>query len=251
MRLESRIVVITGAASGIGRAVVAACIAEGATVVGVDRDQAELESLRRTFLSGLHRIYTADVADSARADAIAGEICRDIGVPYGLVTSAAVSFGGAAAETTLDCWNQVLAVNATGTFNWARALLPAMCRARRGVIVTVGSQLALAGGRGNAAYVASKGAVIALTRALALDYATAGIRTNCIIPGAIDTPLLARSFARQPDPDAARERSRLRHPMGRFGRPEEVAAAIVFLLGDEASFTTGAMLPVEGGWLVG
>jgi NAD(P)-dependent dehydrogenase (short-subunit alcohol dehydrogenase family) len=93
--------------------------------------------------------------------------------------------------------------------------------------------------------------VIALTRSLALDYAHEGIRANCLVPGAIETPMLERAFVRAAEPDAARERSLVRHPLGRFGRPEEVAQAAVFLASDESSFTTGAVLPVEGGWLAG
>jgi NAD(P)-dependent dehydrogenase (short-subunit alcohol dehydrogenase family) len=118
-----------------------------------------------------------------------------------------------------------------------------------GAIVTIASQLARAGGRANASYITSKGAVVALTRAVALDYVDQGIRCNTVLPGATDTPLLQRSFARQPDPDAARERSRTRHAMGRFGKPEEIAAAILYLASDESSFVTGVELPVDGGWL--
>jgi NAD(P)-dependent dehydrogenase (short-subunit alcohol dehydrogenase family) len=118
-----------------------------------------------------------------------------------------------------------------------------------GAIVTIASQLARAGGRSNAAYVASKGAVLALTRAVALDYADKGIRCNTVLPGATETPMLNRSFSRAPDPDAARDQSRTRHAMGRFGKPEEIATAIVYLASGDASFVTGTELPVDGGWL--
>ena len=106
----------------------------------------------------------------------------------------------------------------------------------------------LSGGRGSASYAASKGAVIALTRSVALDYAADRIRANVIAPGAIETPFLHRSFARQADPEAARQRSLDRHPLGRFGTVEEVARAALFLASDEFSFTTGSVLMVEGGW---
>ena len=121
----------------------------------------------------------------------------------------------------------------------------------KGSIVTIASQLARAGGRNNAAYVTSKGAVVALTKTVALDYATAGIRCNAVLPGAIDTPMLARSMARAADPDAARKASLGRHPMGRFGTAEEVARSILHLASDESGFVTGVELPVDGGWLAG
>ena len=111
--------------------------------------------------------------------------------------------------------------------------------------------MARAGGRGNSAYIAAKGAILSLTRSMALDYVADGIRVNAILPGAVETPLLARSFARRDDPDAAREASRRRHPMGRFGRAEEIAEAALFLAGDTSSFVTGTELVVDGGWLAG
>ncbi len=116
--------------------------------------------------------------------------------------------------------------------------------------VLVASQLAMTGGRNNASYIASKGAILALTRNLALDYAADGIRTNCIVPAAIQSELLERSFARSADPEAARARSLARHPVGRFGEPHEVADAALFLASDESSFVTGVALPVDGGWTV-
>jgi 2-keto-3-deoxy-L-fuconate dehydrogenase len=124
-----------------------------------------------------------------------------------------------------------------------------MQKARKGVIITLASQLAIAGGRGNVAYVAAKGAIMSLTRTMALDYVADGIRVNAVAPGATDTPLLRRSFARAADPAAAQAKSEARHAMGRLGTPDEIAAAITFLASDEASFITGTVLPVEGGWL--
>ena len=115
--------------------------------------------------------------------------------------------------------------------------------------MTFGSQLALAGGRESSAYIAAKGAVLALTRTMALDFAVDGIRVNAVAPGAIDTPLLRRGFARRPDPEAAEAASRERHAMRRFGRPAEVAEAALYLASDASSFTTGTTLVVDGGWI--
>jgi NAD(P)-dependent dehydrogenase (short-subunit alcohol dehydrogenase family) len=139
----------------------------------------------------------------------------------------------------------------TGTFIWIRECLRPMTAQGRGSIVTIASQLARAGGRGNAAYVTSKGAVVALTKSVALDYVDRGVRCNAILPGATDTPLLRRSFGRQPDPDAARARSLARHPMGRFGDVRDIASAALYLASDESAFVTGIELPVDGGWLAG
>ena len=111
------------------------------------------------------------------------------------------------------------------------------------------SQLAIAGGKGNSAYIAAKGAIISLTRTMALDFATDGIRVNAIAPGAIDTPMLRRSFARYADPEPVREASRNRHAMKRFGTAEEVAEAALHLASDASSFTTGTVMVVDGGWL--
>lgn len=235
-RLSGKRCVITGAASGLGAATVTLFVAEGAEVLAVDRDPVA----PRPGVTPL----VADVTDPLAATRAA----KTFGPVDALVAYAAVSYGGRLHETTRERWAQVLDVNLMGTVTWIEAVLPAM-RERGGSIVTVGSQIALAGGAGNAAYVAAKGAVMALTRNLAVDYADDGVRVNCIAPGAIDTPMLRRSFARAPDPAAKEAASRERHAMKRFGAPEEVAQAALFLASDEASFTTGSVIAVEGGWL--
>ncbi len=240
MRLDGKQVIVTGAASGIGQAVAALFLREGATVLAVDR-------VAEGIPTGC-RVCIADVTDEAAADAaVAGFGGVDV-----LVTAAGISLGKPAAETTLADFQRVMAVNVTGTFLWVRACLVTMLAQRRGgSIVTIASQLARAGGRNNAAYVASKGAVLSFTRSVAVDYATDGIRANAVLPGAIDTPMLARSMARAPDPAAAADRSRTRHPMQRFGRAEEVACSILHLASDDSAFVTGIELPVDGGWLAG
>jgi NAD(P)-dependent dehydrogenase (short-subunit alcohol dehydrogenase family) len=146
-------------------------------------------------------------------------------------------------------WDAVFRTHVGGTWLWARAAVPLMQRQGKGSIVTLASQLAIAGGRGNSAYIAAKGAIISLTKTMAVDFATDGIRVNAIAPGAIDTPMLLRSFARHADPETAREVSRNRHAMKRFGRAEEVAEAALYLASDASSFTTGTMMAVDGGWL--
>ncbi len=242
MRLKNKTALVTGAASGIGAEIARTFEREGADVALVDRDGARL----RAVAAGLKvpNVFEGDVADAAFATATVAQLPRlDI-----VVTAAGMSVGKKLADTTEEEWDRVFAVNAKGTFLWLRVALPKMVAGGGGSIITVASQIALSGGRGSASYAASKGAVISLTRSVALDYAADKVRANVIAPGAIDTPFLHRSFARQSDPDAARQRSLARHPMGRFGTVGEVAKAALFLASDESSFTTGSVLMVEGGW---
>jgi NAD(P)-dependent dehydrogenase (short-subunit alcohol dehydrogenase family) len=247
--LAGKVAIVTGGASGIGRATALLFAAEGAYVALVDRDADALAATARQIGDDAVQAFDLDVTD-ARAVAIATDrVLAQWGRLDALVTAAGISGSGKpAADTTEEDWDRILAVNAKGTFLWVRAALARMTRG--GSIVTIASQLARSGGRENAAYVASKGAVISLTRSIALDYAAQGIRANVLLPGATDTPMLARSFSRRADPDAAREASRARHPLGRFATAEEVARAALFLASDESAFVTGVELPVEGGWLV-
>lgn len=253
MRLAGKIAVVTGAGSGIGRAIAVRFAREGAGLALVDRDPAGLEASRALVEAAGAAVLArvADVGAPGAADADAAAVLAEFRRIDCLVTAAGFSSGGTVTTTDPADWAAVQRVNVDGTWLWARAVIPAMERAGGGSIVTVASQLALAGGRNNSAYLAAKGAVISLTRTMALDHAAAGIRVNALVPGAILTPLLERGFARQADPEAARERSRLRHALGRFGTAEEVANAALFLASDEASFTTGSMLMVDGGWLAG
>ena len=251
MRLDGKVAIVTGAASGIGLAASELFAREGARLMLVDRDSDALAALpgTRSFTAAACRTASGDVVDEALARRVVEETVATWGRVDVLVTAAGISLGKPAHETTLDAWSQVMAVNVTGSFLWIREALRPMLAQGGGSIVTIASQLARAGGRGNCAYVTSKGAVTALTRSVAVDYADRGIRCNAVLPGATETPLLQRSFGRHPDPAAVRERSRVRHAMGRFGKVEEIAQAVLYLASDEAAFTTGIELPVDGGWL--
>ena len=250
MRLAGKIAVITGAGSGIGSATARLFAREGAKLCLVDRDGEGLTALAQEF-GGEVLLRVSDVGAPGSADADARAVLEKWGRIDVLFTAAGISPGGNAVNIDPASWDEVLRINVTGTWLWARAVLPAMQQQRSGSIVTVASQLARAGGRNNIAYITSKAAVLGLTKTMALDHAPDGIRVNAVLPGAIETPMLRRSFGRAPDPTLARETSRARHPLARFGRPEEIAAAVLYLASDEASFTTGLEMAVDGGWLAG
>jgi NAD(P)-dependent dehydrogenase (short-subunit alcohol dehydrogenase family) len=251
MKLAGKIAIITGGGSGIGRATALRFAAEGARLVLADKDEAAAgETARLAAEHGpLPQVHAGDVGEPGFADTVAAATLAAFGRIDILVTAAGFSSGGTVLTTTPDDWNAVFSANVGGTWLFARAVIPAMQSQGGGAIVTFASQLALAGGRGNSAYIAAKGAILSLTRTMALDFAEHGIRVNAIAPGAIDTPMLRRSFARHADPEPVREASRTRHAMKRFGRPDEIAEAALYLASDASSFSTGTTLVVDGGWL--
>jgi 2-keto-3-deoxy-L-fuconate dehydrogenase len=238
MRLAGRTAIITGAGSGIGRASAVLFTKEGASVALVDRDGAGLQETLAAIdgATGEASIHVGDVGEAAFAQTVVGNVTARRGRLDVLTTDPAD-------------WDAVFRTNVGGTWLWSRAAVPAMQRQRSGSIITLASQLAIAGGKNNSAYIAAKGAIVSLTRTMALDFASDGIRVNGIAPGAIDTPMLRRSFARHAEPEPMREASRNRHAMGRFGKAEEVAEAALHLASDASSFTTGTVMVVDGGWL--
>lgn len=248
MRLKDQVAIITGGASGIGRATAELFASEGARVAIVDWNDGELAKLG-VGDRDLLRTYMADVSDADATDRIVGEILAAWNKIDILVTSAAISIGKRATETAVDELRRVLDVNVGGTFGWIRAVLPTMVEKGSGSIVTVGSQLSIAGGKSNAAYVTSKGAIFSLTRSVALDYAELGVRCNCVAPGGTATPLLDSAFQRGAEPRKAREDLIARHAMKRLATPHEIALAILYLASPEASFVTGTQLVIDGGWL--
>ena len=251
MRLKDQIAVVTGAGSGIGRASAVLFAREGAFVALVDRDETgmreTLDAIRHAEGDG--SAHQGDVGDGDFAKATIEEDASRHGRIDVLMTAAGWSCGGTVVTTDPADWDAVFRTHVGGAWLWARAAIPQMQRQGKGSLITIASQLAIAGGRGNSAYIAAKGAIISLTKTMAVDFATDGIRVNAIAPGAIDTPLLNRSFARQADAEKVRETSRNRHAMKRFGKAEEVAEAALYLASDASSFTTGTVMVVDGGWL--
>jgi NAD(P)-dependent dehydrogenase (short-subunit alcohol dehydrogenase family) len=250
MKLENRVAIVTGAASGIGAASARLFAEEGARVVLVDLDETGLAKVAAEIegKGGQALVLPADVSNAGHArDGIARVLEKWQRIDV-LMTSAGVSLGGTVETTDEATWDRTFAINVKGTYLWIHHAIPTMIAARSGAIVTVGSQLAQSSQGKSAAYIASKGAIASFTKTIAVDHAAQGIRINALMPGAIDTPMPARSLLRQADPVAARAFLNQRHPMGRIGKPEEVAKAALFLASDDSSFVTGTLLFVDGGW---
>ena len=253
LKLENKVAVVTGGASGIGRATALLFAAEGARVAVVDRDLTAAEETAALIgaTGGQALAFGSDVGAPGAAESDAAAVLARWGRIDILVCAAGFSCGGTVLTTAPEDFDAVWRTNVGGTWLWARAAIPAMQQQGGGSIVNFSSQLALAGGRNNSAYIAAKGAILSLTRTMALDFAADGIRVNTIVPGAIDTPMLARGFQRAADPEAARQHSLKRHALGRFGRVEDLAQSVLHLAGDASAFTTGTAMVVDGGWLAG
>jgi NAD(P)-dependent dehydrogenase (short-subunit alcohol dehydrogenase family) len=230
-----RVALVTGAASGIGAATAAELTARGWRVVGLDRAAGE----------GIGCVV--DVTDTAAVAAAVAAVGRvDL-----LANVAGIGSTQNVVETPPELWDAVFAVNVRGIFNVSRAVLPGMIARRAGVIVNAASVAGLIGLRNRAAYCASKGAVVALTKAMAIDHVGDGIRVNCVCPGTVDTPWVGRLLAAAEDPAATRAALVARQPMGRLGTAQEIAKAIAYLASDDAAFVTGTELVIDGGLVAG
>jgi NAD(P)-dependent dehydrogenase (short-subunit alcohol dehydrogenase family) len=252
-RLTGRTAIVTGGGSGIGRATSAALAREGAAVVVADRDVALAEETCVLIADRDGRVAAAvcDVSDELSVEAMF-DVADNFGPVNILVNNAGVGAGGDAVNTTVEEWDTTLGVNLKGVWLCSREFLRRVLDAERpAVIVNTSSTNAFYAEPGSAAYTASKGGVSALTRSMALDYARQGVRINCVCPGIIDTPMTQPMLAAEPDPEATRRHWGSLHAIGRMGRPEEIAEAIVFLATDEAGFMAGSELVVDGGLSIG
>jgi NAD(P)-dependent dehydrogenase (short-subunit alcohol dehydrogenase family) len=249
---SGQVVLVTGAAKGIGRATAERFAAEGAHVGLIDRDGAELEAAARSICAGGTRALplTADVSDGAAVRAAVAACVQSFGGLNVLVNNAGIHFARAIDEYTDDEIDRILSVNLKGALHAIRAAVPHL-RATSGSIVSVSSMTGLVGQDRGAVYVATKGALISLTKALALELAADGIRVNCVCPAGVDTPLMRDWAATLPDPPAVLRGQAAMHLTNRLATPGEIAAAIVFLASPSASFITGIALPVEGGATLG
>jgi NAD(P)-dependent dehydrogenase (short-subunit alcohol dehydrogenase family) len=247
-QLSGKAALIAGAGGGIGRAIAVAFAREGASVACVDINQAAAAETARLVgeASGRSLSRECDVASEAQTQAAAQAAHQAFGRLDILVSGAAPHDpSGTVIETSLADWQRVLDINLTGSFLLCRAALPPMIAGGGGSIILIASQLGRVGSAGRAAYCATKGALIQLAKVIALDHAAENIRANTLSPGGVETQ---RTLNRYGSFEIARERLGAKHPVGRLGRPEEVAAAAVFLASDAASFITGSDLLVDGGY---
>jgi len=239
-RFAGRRALVTGAGSGIGEAVARGLHAEGAEVVLADRAEDRVQAVA----AGLGERATAIALDVRDEDAVAA-VMDGFDV---LANVAGIGSTTSAPETALDVWEDVFAVNARGTFLCCKHAIPAMIERGGGAIVNMGSVAGLVGLRNRAAYCASKGAVIAFTRALAIDHVGDGIRVNAVCPGTVDSPWVRRLVE---DVGESLDALRARQPMGRLGSTDEIAQAVLYLASDAAAFVTGSALVIDGGLTAG
>ena len=253
-RLDRKIAFVTGAGSGIGEQIARLFAQQGAhiTLADVRLDAAERVAGEIRDAGGSARAEQLDVADESQVKAVIEEVAATEGRLDILVNNAGISHVGNILETSLHDWESVMRVNAGGVFLCAREAVRQMLAQSPvgGVIINMSSAAANIGIERRLPYSASKGAVLSLTRSIAIDFVTKGIRCNAICPGTIHTPFvesyLARNFAGHED--EVRQQLHARQPIGRMGRPDEIAYAALYLASDEASFVTGSALAIDGGW---
>ncbi|MGH3823382.1 MAG: SDR family NAD(P)-dependent oxidoreductase [Pseudonocardiaceae bacterium] len=250
-QLEGRVALITGAGSGIGRAAAQRFAAEGCAVAAVDMVAgAAFETADKIVADGGRAVaFRADVTVDTEVRVAVARTVEAFGNLDVLYNNAGVNSTGSIADTTEDDWDRCFAVNVKGTFLFSRAALPYLAASGCGAIVNQASVAALVGVPKFAAYCAAKGAVVALTRSMAIDLAPRRIRVNAICPGTVLTPLMEPLLRSRGDGDldAGLAKTMVKYPIGRLGAPEEIASAALFLASDQASFLTGSILTADGG----
>ncbi len=247
-RLESKTAIVTGAGSGIGRACAVALAREGARVALVGRRRELLQDLAQE-LGEAATVITADLTRQGAAAGIVEATLSRFGRIDILVNNSGVLHIGTAEQITEAQWDHTFDLNVKAVWRLSTAVLPHMRAVGGGAIINIASVLGINGARHRAAYAASKGAVVLLTKCMAIDHGKDKIRVNAICPSFIETDLTAAVLTAAPDPAAVRAERTAAHPAGRLGIPEDVAGLAVYLASDEAQWVTGASMPVDGGYL--
>jgi NAD(P)-dependent dehydrogenase (short-subunit alcohol dehydrogenase family) len=250
--LKNKVAIVTGGAMGIGAATARKLAAEGAAVaiLDLDRDEGTKTAAEIARSGALCEFFPCDVSSpSDVSSAVEGVVAKHGRLDI-LVSNAGVQDYGDVVTTTEQAWDHLMGINLKGCFLASKFAVPHLLKTGNGAIVIVGSVQSMTAIANSVAYVASKHGLLGLARAMALDYAQKGIRVNCVCPGAIDTPMLRWAASLDPDPEKVIRTCDRMHAMGRIGRSEEVADAIVYLASPLASFITGAALVVDGGMLV-
>lgn len=253
MTLEDKISLVTGAGSGIGEAIAREFLAAGAIVWAVDRDASAL-AVFAASAGNCDRLLTApvDLADPAACRGLADKLhARHSGGLDILVNNAGIGAVGTVLTTPADELDRLYAVNIRAVYLLCQLFVPAMVARRRGSVINLASIGGVVGLRDRAAYCATKFAVVGLTKAMALDHATDQVRINCICPGRVETPFVAARIREYPDPEKAYLEMSASQPVGRMARPEEIAAAAVYLAGDASAFVTGSAFIIDGGLSAG
>ena len=245
-RLEGKRAIVTGAGAGIGRAIALRMSEEGAQVVISDVDEEGANEVA-SELEGDSLVQRADVTKEDEVEALVRRVVEEWGGLDVMVNNAGVGIAASTPETTEEDWDVVLHVCLKGTFFGMKYAIPTMRDSGGGSVINMSSIAALVGLNDRAAYSAAKGGILSLTRAAAIDHIEEGIRVNCIAPGTVDTPWVARITAGYDDPEEARETMKARQPHGRLVTPEEIAAMAAYLASDEAGSIVGACMVVDGG----
>jgi len=247
-RLKSKIAIVTGAGSGIGRACALAIAREGARVALVGRRRDRLDGAARE-IGDSALVLAADISQKDEINGVIERTTAHFGSFNVLVNNAGVLHIGTAEQITEEQWDETFSVNVRGLWLLSRAVLPHMRNAGGGSIINMASVLGINGARNRASYAASKGAVVLLTKCMAIDHGHEHIRVNAICPSFVETDLTAGVIRQAPDPGSVRRERIGVHPIGRLGQPEDIAGLAVYLASDESSWVTGTAFPVDGGYL--
>jgi NAD(P)-dependent dehydrogenase (short-subunit alcohol dehydrogenase family) len=251
MRLAGKVALITGAGSGIGRACAILFAREGARVALIARRRERLESIVIQLGADSALAMPGDITDELFVEAAAAKTAQSLGGLHILVNSAAELLPGTVESQSIEDWEKTFTTNVRAAWRLSRAVIPHMRNAGSGSIIHLASVVGQIGASNRLAYGASKGALIAMTKCMAMDLGAQQIRVNCVCPGIVDTELVENFILKAPDPEAVRRTRVALHSLGRFGTAEDIAGMCLYLAGDESAWVTGAALTIDGGYTAG